>query len=356
MPRQARIDAPGALHHIIVRGIARKKVFDDDPDRDFFVDRLGMIIQETQTQCFAWALIPNHFHLLLKTGTTPISTVMKRLLTGYAMHYNRRHKRYGHLFQNRYKSILCQEDTYLLQLIRYIHLNPLRAKLVADMKGLDLYDYCGHSVLMGKVKAVWQDTAFVTALFSDQLSTARRRYKAFVQKGIEEGKRDDLVGGGLIRSIGGWAAVKALRKARDLQKGDERILGDAEFVQAVLSKANEEVDRKYHLKASGINIDFIAGKAAQFVGIDKRLVWSKGKQPKVVQARSLLCYWATSELGISQADLSQRLGLSPPAVSLSVSRGRKLAIKDHCHFQTPFSLTICRSSGKRSSPSALPWI
>ncbi len=111
---------------------------------------LIVIFTDTSTQCFAWALTPNHFHLLLKTGAMPVSTVMKRLLTGYAMHCNRRHKRQGHLFQNRYKSILCQEDTYLLELVRYIHLNPLRAKLVEDMKGLDNYPYGGHSALMGK--------------------------------------------------------------------------------------------------------------------------------------------------------------------------------------------------------------
>lgn len=96
MPRKARIDAPGSLHHIIARGIGRRKVFDDNEDRDFFIERLGKVVSDTETQCFAWALIPNHFHLLLKTGITPIATVMKRLLTGYAMHYNRRHKRYGH--------------------------------------------------------------------------------------------------------------------------------------------------------------------------------------------------------------------------------------------------------------------
>ena len=110
MLRQARIDAPGALHHIIARGIARRKVFDDNTDREFFVERLCLILNETDTFCFAWALIPNHFHLLLKTGTTPIATVMKRLLTGYAMYYNRTHKRSGHLFQNRYQSILCQVE------------------------------------------------------------------------------------------------------------------------------------------------------------------------------------------------------------------------------------------------------
>ena len=103
MPRKARIDAPGALHHIIVRGIERGIIFEDDWDRNRFVDRLGGIVEETGTRCLAWALISNHFHLLLKTGRVPVATVMRRLLTGYAVNFNRRHRRYGHLFQNRYK-------------------------------------------------------------------------------------------------------------------------------------------------------------------------------------------------------------------------------------------------------------
>ncbi len=96
MPRKSRIDTPGALHHIIARGIDRKNIFKADKDRDDFLERLGAIIEGTQTYCFAWALIPNHFHLLIKTGATPISTVMRRLLTGYAVSFNRRHRRYGH--------------------------------------------------------------------------------------------------------------------------------------------------------------------------------------------------------------------------------------------------------------------
>jgi hypothetical protein len=88
--------------------------------------------------------------LLLRTGLTPISTVMRRLLTGHAVQFNRRHRRHGHLFQNRYKSILCQEDPYLMELVRYIHLNPLRAKLVADYKSLRRFSYAGHCALMGR--------------------------------------------------------------------------------------------------------------------------------------------------------------------------------------------------------------
>ncbi len=129
MPRQSRIDARGALHHVIVRGIARRKIFYDDTDRKRFLDRLGAIVSSCDLACFAWALIPNHFHLLIKTGTVPLSSAMRRLLTGYAVSFNKRHRRWGHLFQNRYKSILCQEEAYLLELTRYIHLNPLRAGL-----------------------------------------------------------------------------------------------------------------------------------------------------------------------------------------------------------------------------------
>jgi putative transposase len=137
MPRKARIDAPGALHHIIVRGIDRNPIFKGSEDYENFLVRLGRILQETSTTCYAWALIPNHVHLLLRTGTTPISSVMRRLLTGYAQYFNRLHNRHGYLFQNRYKSFLCETDPYLLELVRYIHLNPIRANILHDIKTLD---------------------------------------------------------------------------------------------------------------------------------------------------------------------------------------------------------------------------
>jgi putative transposase len=111
------------------------------------------------------------------------------------------------------------------------------------------------------------------------------------------------------------------------QTPDERILGDGDFVEAVLSGAQEAYERKYRLKASGIDVENLAHDVAEILGIEPVNVWDSGKHPQVVQARSLLCYWATSELGISQARLSRRLGLSQPAVSLSVTRGRAIAAK-----------------------------
>jgi putative transposase len=163
MPRKARIDAPGALHHIICRGIERRKIFVDDTDRDEFIRRLAGVVNETQTFCYAWALIPNHFHLLLRTGGALITTVMQRLLSGYAGAFNRRHRRTGHLFHNRYKSILCQEDAYLLELTRYIHLNPLRARIVKSLDDLDFYPFTGHSALMGTLPNDWQETDRISA-------------------------------------------------------------------------------------------------------------------------------------------------------------------------------------------------
>jgi len=101
MPRQARLDAPGTLHHVMIRGIERSPIFKDDQDREDFISRMGILAQETGTRILAWALMRNHVHLLFFSGPTGISKFMRRLLTGYALRYNRRHRRSGHLFQNR---------------------------------------------------------------------------------------------------------------------------------------------------------------------------------------------------------------------------------------------------------------
>ena len=325
MPRTARIDAPGALHHIIARGIGRRRIFDDDADRDAFVDRLGHVIKESGTACFAWALMPNHFHLLLRTGQAPVASVMRRLLTGYAMHYNRRHRRAGHLFQNRYKSILCQEEPYFLELVRYIHLNPLRAKVVADLKRLDRFAYSGHSVLMGKCANDWQRVDDVLSRYARQRTAARKKYREFIQKGLSMGKRTELTGGGLVRSAGGWSAVKALRRAKTYMKGDARMLGDSEFVQSVLKQNEQAYERRYRLKAKGVDLDFIAQRVSELLDIPMDALWSRGKQRHLVRARSLLCYWAATELHMSMSALARRFEVSATAISKSVLRGKALA-------------------------------
>lgn len=328
MPRQSRIDAFGALHHVIARGIAGQAIFLDETDRERFIDRLGNVINDTETSCLAWALIPNHFHLLLKTGSTPLSTVMRRLLTGHAIEFNRRHKRSGHLFQNRYRSILCQQETYLLELVRYIHLNPLRAGLVEGLEMLGRYKFAGHSVLLGHWTNDWQDIGTVLRRFGERYGDARRKYSRFVELGAGLGKRPELTGGGLIRSAGGWTALRELRRKEGTITGDERILGDSEFVSLSLQQAGERLERKYRLRAKGYDIGTLADLVAQLMKVPVEQLFAAGKDRRTVRARSLLCYWAVRECGMTMSSLAKSLDMSPSAISQSVKRGAEVAAEE----------------------------
>ncbi|OEU65234.1 MAG: transposase [Desulfobacterales bacterium PC51MH44] len=328
MPRKSRIDAPGALHHVIARGIERRKIFKDNQDRDDFLNRLGNIITQTGTICYAWSLMPNHFHLLLKTGNVPIATVMRRLLTGYAIRFNLRYHRSGHLFQNRYKSILCQEDAYLKELVRYIHLNPLRANVVKDLKILDRYRYCGHSTILGKYKAEWQSSDFILLLFDTRISKARRLYRKFVEQGIKLGKQPDLIGGGLVRSAGGWTAVRSLAKAGIYFKSDERILGDSDFVENVLAEAQEALEHKYALAAQGVDLEHLIQITADLLSIDPKIIFGSWKTRNAVKARSLICFWGVSELGLTLTYIAKILGISLPTASVAKRRGERIVFEN----------------------------
>jgi REP element-mobilizing transposase RayT len=329
MPRKARIDAPGAVHHIIARGIEGGQIFRDDKDLENFIKRLGELVAETQTQCFAWALIPNHFHLLLKTGNVPISSFMRRLLTGYAISHNRRHRRSGHLFQNRYKSILCQQDAYLKELVRYIHLNPLRAGLIKDMAALDRYGFAGHSSILGKKENTWQSVKEVLAYFDDRKTTAQRRYRQYLIKGLELGKQPALTGGGLVRSAGGWTAVHSLRKAGVFQKSDERILGDSDFVSMVLSEAQEAMNKRYLFTASGIQFDDIVTAVSELLFVSRRSLIGPSKERTVVKGRALVCYWSVHKLGMSMTEVADRLKIAVPTVSVAVRNGGKIVAEEN---------------------------
>lgn len=340
MPRQAGIDAPGALHHVIGRGIERREIFCDNEDRDDFLRRLGKIVTESQTRCCAWALIPNHFHLLLKTGNVPVATVMRRLLSGYAGGFNHRHHRSGHLFQNRYKSILCQEDIYLLELVRYIHLNPLRAGIVKTLEELDRYPHCGHGSLMGNNQNDWQESKFVLGLFADRISSARRGYRAFVEKGLNQGKRLDLIGGGLLRSAGGWQAIETMRKAGVHQMSDERMLGDGDFVEDVLSRAKERIQHKYALAAKGIGFERLTQWVSVLTEVSPTAMAGPCKERQTVRARRLLCFWAAQELGMPLTDLAGRLGISLPTVSVAVQKGREIVDCEKLQIATLLNVNI----------------
>ena len=289
MPRKPRLDLEGALHHVMVRGIERCKLFRNRKDYEDLIGRFEDAFTTGKTVVYAWALMPNHAHLLIRTGLEPLSRVMRRILTGYAVSFNRRHKRTGHLFQNRFKSILVEEEPYFLQLIRYIHLNPLRSSLVASLDELDAYPWTGHPVLLGRRKCAFQECSYVLTRFGDN-KTARGAYRAFVAAATAEGHRPDLAGGGLVRSTGG------LLRGREAWASDERILGTSDFVES----ARAQADAFRPIEAQK-NMDDLLGEASKKIGLSIPESVSGSTRREVVLARGHIGFVAVKEEGLTLA-------------------------------------------------------
>jgi len=320
MPRRARLDAPGTLHHVIIRGIERRRIVADVADRENFVKRLGELSAETNTTIYAWALMSNHAHILLRSSEFGLPGFMRRLLTGYAISYNRRHRRWGHLFQNRYKSIICDEDAYFTLLVRYIHLNPLRAKLVNSLEQLNRYRWSGHSTIVGKTKNDWQDRGYVLKWFGDKEGEAVSGYHNYVKKGIAEGRCPELVGGGLIRSMGGWSAVKALRRSGERELCDERILGSGEFVEQIIKEAETKIKYQLPVLDHQKKIDELITRICrdEKLSIEELKGGSRRREASRIRARIAIGLVKTQ--GVTLAEVARQLGVSTSAVSKIMKR------------------------------------
>ena len=315
MPRQARLDAPGTLHHVIIRGLERGAIVKDNADRAAFVTRLGAMAQATGTTIYGWALLPNHAHVLLRSGPAGLPRFMRRLLTGYAITFNRRHKRVGHLFQNRYKSIVCEEDAYFRELVRYIHLNPLRAKLVPDLRALDRYPWCGHATVVGRIPRPWQARRTVLGWFGQTEGRAVRAYRDYVREGIPVGHRPDLVGGGLVRSAGGWAEVRALRRQKEPLAGDPRILGSGDFVAGLLRDAEERQAAALRRGPTSQENQAVMARICKRAGASVEELKSGGRRGPLSAVRADLARHLVVRLGLSLAQAARHLGVSTAAIS-----------------------------------------
>ena len=320
LPREARLDAPGTLHHVMIRGIEGADIFYTDEDRKDFVTRVGELVERTKTEITAWALMRNHAHVLLFSGPGGLSGFMRSLLTGYVVNFNRRHQRRGHLFQNRYKSIICEEEEYLLQLVRYIHLNPLRAKIVTTMRQLDGYRWCGHSVVVGKEENEWQETQYVLGQFGRNRQKAIRAYRRFVEEGIKEGHRPDLIGGGLIRSLGGWSQVLSLRGKGEQVEYDARILGSGDFVQKILDEGNKRLDRQLRYCRAKETVDDVIGRMCKKYEIKEGELRGGGKRRGVTKARREIAQYLSEEMGVPMAEIARNVGVGTSAVAMSLKQ------------------------------------
>lgn len=306
MPRTARLDYPDLLQHVIVRGVNRCAVFVDDDDRRKFLNRFSQLLIETQTDCYAWALMSNHLHLLVRPRRS-LAHLMRRLLTGYAIYFNRRHDRCGHLFQDRYKSLVCEEDSYLLELVRYIHLNPLRAGLIKNLSDLDDYPWTGHRILMMQDEFPGQMVDEVLSLFASSRERALQKYRAFIADGCGMELRDDLIG----------------KRADEQDRQDFRILGDDAFVERLLERGG-----KSPRLGRSVPLEDLVQRVCKYLDVDLGEIRRNIRTKRIAGARSLICYWAIREEGYSGVKVGDYINLSRSGVSRAVLRGAEMVRED----------------------------
>jgi len=284
MARRPRVFAPGLLYHVIVRGNQRQKTFVGERDYQSYLERLGKYRRKFDVALYAYCLMPNHIHLLLETSSQPLSKFMQGLQQSYTQYFNRTHRKVGHLFQSRYKAIVCDRDEYLIELVRYIHLNPVRAGLV---RRPEQYTHSGHRFyLKGDGTGVLDPRPVLNML------GGRKRYEGFVLMGIDTGHNEEYY-----------------------QVEDQRFLGNEGFGEKVRKKVEEQDARQAKRP-----LDAALKKLAKEVGSDVDILRSPDRSWEVSKIRALVAYVLVRRLGYRLVEVAAHLGRDTATVSTLTSR------------------------------------
>jgi REP element-mobilizing transposase RayT len=322
MARKPRAEIEGGLYHVITRGNNRRRIFDSAADYEKFLSLLAKQKSKLPFLLYAYCLMTNHVHLLIERQADSVGRIMHRLLTGYAQYYNRRYRRVGHLFEGRHKSILCQSERYLAELVRYIHLNPVRAGMV---KRAEEYQYSGHRAYLGLEPAGIVDVDPVLRHFGGQRKLARRAYFDFVNAGMKLGHQS------------GFYLAE-----------DGRILGTEEFVDATIHRIGEsEAPGGKRNRSRGIK-DFQPAVLLEVLEIMcgiKREEFCSGVKSRATIAAKEVCVLTGFELGASLKALSEMTGLSRSAVSRRLDRA-KLRVRED-EETSKLAVSIMKAYGRR---------
>jgi REP element-mobilizing transposase RayT len=261
MSRKPRLEVEGGLYHIITRGNNRRKIFGDADDYQKILRGLAEQKTKLPFYLYAYCLMPNHVHLLMERRQDAIWRIMHRLLTGYSRYYNRKNGRVGHLFQKRYKAILCQTDQYLAELVRYIHLNPVRAKMVSDPTA---YRYSSHRAYLGMDGPWLVDIEPVLRHFGATKKLARERFEMFVKAGIKLGRREEFY-----------------------RAEEGRILGAEEFVETTKKRAGEvgKGERPERKNPSTVDLEGLIEAVATAARLTREEICSRMKNTAIVMAK-----------------------------------------------------------------------
>lgn len=310
----SRLDHPGSLHHVMSHGAGDERVLGACSDRASFLARLDFLAAVMDFRIYAWALMPNHFHLLIEVGAHKLHEIMHRLLGGFSLSYNRRHEHRGHVFMSRFKSILVCKDDYLYELIRYIHLNPLRAGLVGNLSDLAHYPWTGHRAMISGSEHVWHDVKAVLGAFGTNDKESRDAYLSHLSSGITDGESDLLESGNLRVCRNGIIIERGSGSDQRQYDFIGAVLGSREFALGAVSAL---VDRRRRTRSRGlehVEIEAIIHRVCEQYSVTQKRLTSRAKGGCVSSARcsaARLMY----EAGISRADISRKLNLAPSSVT-----------------------------------------
>jgi len=286
MARKPRVEFEGAFYHVIVRGNQRQKIFRDDRDRLAYLERIEHYRERYGFSVYAYVLMSNHVHLLLEAKKAPLSKIMQGIQFTYTQSYNRRHGTVGHLFQGRYKAILCDRDEYLLELVRYIHLNPGRMRNAIDPWK---YRWSSHRAYVGEKSAVGVATERVLGQLAKSLGQARRAYGRFMGEGLGEGHEEKYY-----------------------QATDQRFLGDEAFVEKVALRAQgKDIERT----GPRVGFERLLEAMVKECRVTKAALTGTGRQRDWIEGRRLLVYAAREWGRLTTRELGKRLGRDPSMIS-----------------------------------------
>ncbi len=288
MARKPRVHVVGGLYHVMLRGNRGEDIFFSDEDRYHLYLLIQEGIERYGYRIHAFCLMDNHLHLAVQVAEVSLSKIAQNLSFRYTRWVNKAQSRVGHLFQGRYKAILVDANTYLLELVRYIHLNPVRARMVSEPGA---YAWSGHRAYLGQERVPWLTTDWVLGQFSKRRSSARERYRRFVHEGVEEGYREDFHRG----------------------VTDPRVLGDDVFMEDVLGSAAKDPVRPREL-------DEIIEAVCRSYDVAEEDLAAPGRRRDLAEARAVVAHLATSIGDASLTEVAERFGRDVATLSSGVRR------------------------------------
>jgi putative transposase len=319
MPRKARLNVPGTVCHVMARCLRSEVLFKDDDDRSFFLRIFANSVSKAEYRCYAWTLLNNHYHLIVRTSSLDMWHLMKPLNTHYAAYHKKRYGRMGPLFQDRYKSSVTQDQNYIQELVRYVHLNPVRAGICKDLNALAAYPWSGHGALMGRFCHTFQDTQAVLCRFGESIEQSRERYRAFLQEGIEKDLSEDV----LVRLVRNSNAGVASGRSAGCW-----VIGDRSFVNKTITQGNAERLRVSRFEQEGRNLDSLAEKVASRRGVCVDSIRNRSRGGRASEARKVFAYTAVKEYHTPSRVVANYCDVGQAAISALAKAGREIVFKE----------------------------